>query len=92
MLFAPAGFSQIKTGKWLMPDGSIIHRPNDSTQIETKGDRTDTTKIIWVSKFQYQLVKYGLTVYVKKIVVVTGDYSGFVTDGKNEKYFKAKKL
>ncbi len=91
LLFQVSAHTQ-PTGTWKMPDGSTIHRPNYTTQIETNGVQIDTFKVKWITPTQYQVIGQTiLTVTITK-VFGNGDYTGLVTDGKRKKYFEAKTI
>lgn len=89
-----AAISQLQ-GRWQMPDGSIITRANDSTQVEAKGGRIDTFKLEWLTATRYRIRSSTCPpVYVEILSVDRdGNYKAMAYDRKgNRRYFKAMKL
>lgn len=93
-----AGTSQV-LGKWKMPDGSVIERINDTTQIEYKGGRTDTFSVMWV-KGRKKTKRYEIKgcncphLYVKvHRMYKDGSYKATAYDRRgNRRIFHAKKI
>jgi len=93
ILLSAAAFAQnIRQGRWHL-NGTIITRPNDSTQIEEHGGEVDTLLVEWLSSRKYLLKKVGKpTLAVTVTRIMKHGYAGIVTDGKKEKYFELIKI
>jgi hypothetical protein len=87
LLYSAAFAQSIQQGIWHL-NGTIIIRPNDTTQIEIQNGEFDTLSVEWLGEKRYRLIKSGtptLTVFVTKIFK-TGSYLGTITDGKKENF------
>jgi hypothetical protein len=85
-------FAQIKTGVWSLND-YVIERPNDSTQIEHWRGKIDTLRIEWIHSRKYRVIMAGRPTLTATVTRITKrSYSGFISDGKKEKYFEMIKI